>query len=86
MLSKIVDIEFDRVMTELKDELLDLNPSSILDFGSGPGTASLAAWNVWGMEGGTFVNAYGEERWEEGSAHYVSHRCSIGSLAIIQTA
>ena len=53
-------------MTELKSELSDLNPRSMLDFGSGPGTAALAAWDVWGMEGGNVVDENGEERWEEG--------------------
>lgn len=57
-----------RVMTELKSELSDLNPRSMLDFGSGPGTAALAVWDVWGMEGGNVVDEDGEERWEEGRA------------------
>lgn len=55
-------------MTELKSELSDLNPRSMLDFGSGPGTAALAVWDVWGMEGGNVVDEDGEERWEEGRA------------------
>lgn len=53
-------------MTELKGELSDLNPRNMLDFGSGPGTAALAVWDVWGMEGGKVVDEDGEERWEEG--------------------
>lgn len=53
-------------MKELRDELPDLNPTSVLDFGSGPGTAALAAWNVWGMDGGTVEEEDGGERWEEG--------------------
>lgn len=53
-------------MKELRDELPDLNPSSVLDFGSGPGTTALAAWDVWGMEGGTVEDEDGQERWEEG--------------------
>eukprot|EP00903_Cladosiphon_okamuranus_P009917 g9414.t3 len=56
-----------RVMAELKSELSDLNPRSMLDFGSGPGTAALAVWDVWGMEGGNVVDEDGEEQWEEGS-------------------
>lgn len=55
-----------RVMTELRSEISDLNPRSMLDFGSGPGTAALAVWDVWGMEGGNKVDEDGEERWEEG--------------------
>lgn len=58
-----------RVMTELKTELSDLNPRSMLDFGSGPGTAALAVWGVWGMEGGSVVDEDGEERWEEGESN-----------------
>lgn len=53
-------------MAELKGELSDLNPRSILDFGSGPGTAALAVWDVWGMEGGTLVNEDGQEYLDEG--------------------
>ncbi|CAN0299930.1 unnamed protein product [Ascophyllum nodosum] len=56
-----------RVMTELRNELPDLNPRSILDFGSGPGTAALAVWDVWGREGGEMVDEDGNEIWEEGS-------------------
>lgn len=54
-----------RVMTELKGELSDFNPRSMLDFGSGPGTAALAVWDVWGMEGGNVVDVDGEEHWEK---------------------
>ncbi len=57
---------FPRVMRELKGELSDLNPCSMLDFGSGPGTATLAVWDVWGMEGGRVIDEDGEERWGEG--------------------
>ena len=56
-------------MKELRDELPDLNPSSELDFGSGPGTAALAAWDVWGMEGGTVEDEDGQKRWEEGDGN-----------------
>lgn len=56
-------------MTELKSELSDLNPRSMLDFGSGPGTAALAVWDVWGMEGGNVADEDGEERWEEGTEY-----------------
>ena len=61
-----------RVMTELRNELPDLNPRSILDFGSGPGTAALAVWDVWGREGGEMVDEDGNEIWEEGEAFFVS--------------
>lgn len=52
-------------MTELKREV-GFNPRSMLDFGSGPGTAALAVWDVWGKEGGKIVDDDGEEIWEEG--------------------
>ncbi|CAM9707480.1 unnamed protein product [Scytosiphon promiscuus] len=55
-----------RLLTELKHEV-DFNPRSMLDFGSGPGTAALAVWDVWGKEGGHVVGEDGEESWEEGS-------------------
>lgn len=53
-------------MAELKGEQSDLNPRSMLDFGSGPGTAALAVWDVWGMEGGSLVDEDGQEHLEEG--------------------
>lgn len=46
---------------ELKNELVGFNPRTMLDFGSGPGTAALAAWHVWGSGG-----RYGDQDWEEG--------------------
>lgn len=55
-------------MTELKAELSDFNPRSMLDFGSGPGTAALAVWDAWGMEGGTLVDEDGQERMDEGKS------------------
>lgn len=55
-------------MAELKGELSDFNPRSMLDYGSGPGTAALAVWDVWGMEGGTLVDEDGQERLGEGMA------------------
>lgn len=39
----------------------------MLDFGSGPGTAALAAWDVWGAEGGNVEDSDGEENYEEGT-------------------
>lgn len=62
-------------MTELRDELPDLNPSSMLDFGSGPGTAALAVWDVWGMKGGTAVNGNGEEGWKGAMSVSGLHDC-----------
>lgn len=53
-------------MAEVQDALPDLDPRSMFDFGSGPGTATLAAWDVWGAEGGNVESSDGEERWEEG--------------------
>lgn len=67
-----------RVLTELKSELSDLNPRSLLDFGSGPGTAALAVWDVWGTEGGNVVDEDGGERWEEGES--ILHTCVPGEL------
>lgn len=55
-------------MTELKNELSDLNPRSMLDFGSGPGTAALAVWDVWGREGGEMANEDGNKTLKEGDA------------------
>ncbi|CAM9501334.1 unnamed protein product, partial [Discosporangium mesarthrocarpum] len=36
-----------RVLSEAKGAVPGLNPTSMLDFGSGPGTATLAAWETW---------------------------------------
>ncbi|CAM9432193.1 unnamed protein product [Ectocarpus sp. 12 AP-2014] len=56
-----------RVMTEVKSELPDFNPRTMLDFGSGPGTSALAVWDVWGAGGGSSVTQDGEETGEAGS-------------------
>ncbi|CAM9153981.1 unnamed protein product [Ectocarpus sp. 4 AP-2014] len=53
-----------RVMTEVKSELPDFNPRSMLDFGSGPGTSALAVWEVWGAGGGSSVAQDREETGE----------------------
>ncbi|CAB1108114.1 unnamed protein product [Ectocarpus sp. CCAP 1310/34] len=50
-----------RVMAEVKSELPDFNPRTMLDFGSGPGTSALAVWDVWGAGGGSSVAQDGEE-------------------------
>lgn len=63
------------MMAELRNELPDLNPSSMLDFGSGPGTAALAVWDVWGLEGGNVTDEHGQERWEAGGAAAYSSSC-----------
>lgn len=77
-----------RVMAELRNELPDLNPSSMLDFGSGPGTAALAVWDVWGLEGGNVMDEHGQERWEAGGAAAYSRSCvtrnTYGVLAVSQ--
>lgn len=54
-------LELRRVMTELKSEMPDFNPRTMLDFGSGPGTSALAVWDVWGVDGGSSVAQDGEE-------------------------
>lgn len=59
------------MLTELKREV-DFNPRSMLDFGSGPGTAALAVWDVWGKEGGKVVDEDGEESWEEGELERIT--------------
>lgn len=59
-------------MAELKNELPDLNPRSMLDFGSGPGTAALAVWDVWGREGGEMVDEDGNKTLREGEPGCVS--------------
>ncbi|CAM9134901.1 unnamed protein product [Ectocarpus fasciculatus] len=56
-----------RVMAELKSEMPDFNPRSMLDFGSGPGTSTLAVWDVWGVDGGSSVAQDGEETGKAGS-------------------
>jgi len=37
-----------RVLSELRDVAPDFSPATILDYGAGPGTATWAAWDVWG--------------------------------------
>lgn len=57
-------LELRRVMTEVKSELPDFDPRTMLDFGSGPGTSALAVWDVWGAGGGSSVAQDGEETGE----------------------
>lgn len=63
-------------MTELRDDLQEFNPSRVLDFGSGSGTAALAVWDVWGAEGGHEEVNGGEQQRHEGNVQgrYMFHR------------